>query len=275
MEFFLIDVDTINCPVPYSDIKENEPILERLAHIILDSEGIINPVFVKKIGFDSYELVYGHLEYYAAVKASKIDPKKGEMIAAFVIENSEKEAIQTQINLLRKSLSGENQETLVCTAGDNYNKLNSVHRDIHKIHEKIDSLMEMNTAKGIRQLLRKQLDMIIFEAESKDKKEAIQFLQKAQYELQEHQNKIKEEILELSKVNLADATYNELSSLMKEVGIKESQINASWKAIEYWRQPDKELSWDNLKKSTINKSTDKITGFAQGTYNNLRKVAYL
>ncbi len=50
MDFFLIDLDTINCLVPYSDIKESENIVHQIAKLILESEGLINPIFVKKIG---------------------------------------------------------------------------------------------------------------------------------------------------------------------------------------------------------------------------------
>ncbi|MEA5511648.1 chromosome partitioning protein ParB [Crocosphaera sp. UHCC 0190] len=283
MDFFLVDVDTINCTIPYSEIKDNEMIVNRLANIILESGGIVNPLFVKKLGFDSYELVYGDVEYYAAVKASQIDPRKGEMIAAFIIKDEQKDAIKRQIDVLRKTLSnieqlGDNQPSInqvICTASDNYSKLNSVEKDIKQIHEQLDYFMEINTPKGIKKLLTKQLETIISETENKTKQEAIQHLRKAQHELQQYQKNIENEILELSKFNLIDVTYDELAQIMKQVGSSVNQINASWKAIEYWRKPDKELSWDNLKKSTINKSKDKIYGFAQAAYAKLRKVAYL
>jgi regulator of replication initiation timing len=283
MDFFLIDVDTIKCSVPYSEIKDHEIVVNRLANIILESGGIVNPLFVKKLGFDSYELVYGEIEYYAAVKASEIDPKKGEMIAAFIIDEDQKELIKQQINFLRKSLlngekSGNNQPSInqvVCTASDNYNKLNSVQKDINQIHEKLESLMEMNTAKGLKNLLRKQLESIISEAETKSKKEAIQHLKNAQAELLDQQKKIDDQILELSKVNLVDITYEELSTLMQQAGSSITQINASWETIKYWRKSEQELTWDNLKKSTVNKSKDKIKGFGMGSYQTIKKVCFL
>ncbi len=276
MDFFLMDVDTIQCSIPYSDIKKHEDIVNRLANIILESGGIVNPLFVKKLGFDSYELIYGEIEYYAAVKASEIDPKKGEMIAAFVIEDEQQELIRQQIKFLRKSLLNEDDTIqTVCTANDNYNKLNSVHKDINQIHEKLESLMEINTAKGLKKLLRKQLESIISESETKSKEEAIQYLTKAKYELQEQQKKIDDQILELSKINLVDTTYEKLSTLMKQVGSSTTQINASWKAVEYWRKSDQELTWDNLRKSTVNGTKEKIKGFADKSYQILKKVAYL
>lgn len=276
MDFFLIDVDTIKCPVPYSTIKDYEKTIDRLAHLILDSEGIIDPIFVKKIGSNSYELVYGEIEYYAMTKVGNIDPEKGEAIAAFIIEDHQKELIKKQINFLRKSLVNvEDIGQTTCTASDNYSKLNSVHRDINQIHEKLESLMEMNTAKGLRDLLRKQINSIISESETKNKQEAVQYLKNSQAELRDQQKKINDQILELSKVNLLDTTYDKLSELMQQLGSSTPQTKASWEAIEYWRKSDQELTWDNLKKSTVNKSKDKIRGFADKSYQTLKKVAYL
>ncbi|MGK7941343.1 MAG: chromosome partitioning protein ParB [Crocosphaera sp.] len=276
MDFFLIDVDTIKCSVPYSQIKDHEKKIHRLANLILDSEGIINPIFVKKIGSNSYELVYGEIEYYAMVEVGKIDPEKGEVIAAFIIEEKQQELVKNQINFLRKSLLNEEDNSqLFCTASDNYNKLNSVQKDINEIQTKLEFLMEMNTAKGLKKLLIKQLESIISESETKSKEEAIQCLKNSQSELLDQQKKIENQILELSKVNLVDVTYEQLSKLMQQAGSSITQIKASWKAIEHWRKPDKELTWDNLKKSTLNKSKDKIKGFAIGSYKNLKKVAYL
>ena len=283
MDFFLIDVDTIKCSIPYSKVQDYERQIDRLANLILDSEGIINPVFVKKIGSNSYELFYGEIEYYAMMKVGKIDPEKGESIAAFIIKEDQQELIKQQIYFLRKSLSNEKSteesqslnSELVSTVNSNYNKSNSVQKDIHQIHEQLESLIEMNTAKGLKRLLRKQLESIITEAETKSKQEAIQYLKNSQAELLYQKNKIDDQILELSKVNLMDTTYDQLSTLMQQAGSNITQINASWKAVEYWRKSDQELTWDNLKKFTVNKSKEKIKGFAIGTYQTLKKVAYL
>ncbi|EAZ92441.1 ParB N-terminal domain-containing protein [Crocosphaera chwakensis] len=273
MNFFLVDIDTIANNIPLSE--DNESSVQRLADAILESECLINPLVVKRLGVDSYELVYGEIEYYAAVKASKIDPRKGEMVGVFILENEKEDSIKTQVNILRKSLSngGKNHQT-VCKASDNYNKLNSVQKDINQIHEKLESLMELNTAKGLRDLLGKQINSIISESENKSKEEAIKYLRTSKAELLAQQNKIDAQILELSKVNLADTSYEQLSTLMKQAGSKSNQIKASWKAVEYWRKSDQELTWENLKKSTV-KSKEKIKGFANASYQVLKKVAYL
>ncbi|MEL4896469.1 chromosome partitioning protein ParB [Crocosphaera sp. Alani8] len=285
MDFFLVDVDTIKCSVPYAEIQDCENIINRLANIILESGGIVNPLFVKKLGFNSYELVYGEVEYYAAVKASEIDPRKGEMIGAFVIEEEQEEPIKIQVDFLRKCLSNKqnaeddqslNNEVFL-TVSSNNNKLNSVQKDINQLYEKIESFVEMNTAKGLKNLLRKQIESIITEAETKSKKEAIEYLKQSKAKLLEQQNKIDDQILELSKISLADIqSYEQLKILMEKVNTKSTQINASWKAIQHWRNSEEGLTWENLKKSTGGEQSDhKIDKFGQKTYQKLKKVAYL
>jgi len=51
-------------------------------------------------GEEEYELVDGHLQYFAARRAMEIDPKL-EMIRAFVIEKGQDAIFQQQIELLR------------------------------------------------------------------------------------------------------------------------------------------------------------------------------
>jgi ParB family chromosome partitioning protein len=80
--------------------------IELLAHQIVKSEGIIRPLVLSRTGLESYEVVEGHFEYHAAVRAREIDLRRAEMIAAYIIdpENDDvSEAISEQIKLLGQS----------------------------------------------------------------------------------------------------------------------------------------------------------------------------
>lgn len=80
--------------------------IEQLAHQIVKSEGIIRPLVLNRTSLESYEVVEGHFEYHAAVRAREIDLRRAEMIAAYIIdpENDDvSEAIAEQIKLLRQS----------------------------------------------------------------------------------------------------------------------------------------------------------------------------
>ena len=84
--------------------------LEQSAKLILEAEGIINPIILRRTSLDSYEVVEGNFEYYAAARAREIDPRKGEMIGAFILEEDKEEAILEQIQLLRKLKSSSEPE---------------------------------------------------------------------------------------------------------------------------------------------------------------------
>ena len=96
----LVAVRKITSTVPLSSFADDE--LEQAARLILEVEGIINPVVVRRTSRESYEVVDGHFEYYAAARAREIDPRKGEMIGAFVIDSENEQIIQEQVKLLRK-----------------------------------------------------------------------------------------------------------------------------------------------------------------------------
>lgn len=75
--------------------------IEKAAQLIIDVEGTINPVVLRRTSLESYEVVDGHFEYYAAVRAREVSPLKGEMIQAIILEHSSEEAILEQVKLFR------------------------------------------------------------------------------------------------------------------------------------------------------------------------------
>ncbi len=95
----LVAVKKINSTVPRSSFSDAE--LNRAAELILKAEGIINPLVLYKTSMESYEVVNGHFEYYAATKAREIEPRQGEMIGAFIIEPEKEEVLKEQIEVLR------------------------------------------------------------------------------------------------------------------------------------------------------------------------------
>lgn len=101
----LVAVKKIKSPVSSSQFSEDE--LNRVAELILKVEGIINPLIIRRTSFESYEVVDGDFEYYAAAKAREIDPRKGEMISAFIIEPENEELITEQIKAFRSLKSDE------------------------------------------------------------------------------------------------------------------------------------------------------------------------
>jgi len=97
----LVAVKRITSTVPRSNFAEPE--LEKLARLILDSGGLINPIILRRNGMDAYEIVDGDFEYYAAARAKEIEPLKGETIGAFILEEENEGILLEQLEILRKT----------------------------------------------------------------------------------------------------------------------------------------------------------------------------
>lgn len=100
----LIPVKGITSKVPRSTFPEDA--IEQSANAILEAEGLINPIVVRQVSLKEFEVVSGHFEYYAAVRAREIDLARGEMIDAIVLtvttQPETESALMRQIELLRQ-----------------------------------------------------------------------------------------------------------------------------------------------------------------------------
>ncbi|MEH2345458.1 MAG: ParB N-terminal domain-containing protein [Nostoc sp.] len=97
----LVAVKKITSSKPRSNFADDE--LEQAAQLILESEGVVNPIVVRRTSLQSFEVVDGDFEYYAAARAREIDIRKGEMIGVFIIESENEEILTKQVELFRKS----------------------------------------------------------------------------------------------------------------------------------------------------------------------------
>lgn len=96
----LVAVKKITSTKPRSNFNDYE--LEQAAQLILESEGVINPIVVRRTSLQSYEVVDGDFEYYAAARAREIDPRKGEMIGVLIMEPENEKSITEQIKIFRE-----------------------------------------------------------------------------------------------------------------------------------------------------------------------------
>jgi hypothetical protein len=99
IDFYLVDVKSISSDIPRSNFNEDD--LEKLADIILESEGIIKPLVLKQIGVEEYSVVDGHFEYYVAVRAREKNSRKGEMVNSFIISPKVEDLVLKQIKFLK------------------------------------------------------------------------------------------------------------------------------------------------------------------------------
>jgi secreted Zn-dependent insulinase-like peptidase len=96
----LVAVKKIESKTQRSDFSDSD--LDEAAKCVLQAEGIINPIILRRSSLESYDVLAGDFEYYVAARAREIDPKKGEMVAAFIVEPEKQEAIEKQIEIFRR-----------------------------------------------------------------------------------------------------------------------------------------------------------------------------
>lgn len=97
-EFARLDIKEIKASSPRANFTEAK--IEQAADLILASGGVVRPLVVKQTDIDSYELIDGALEYFAAVRAREKDPRRGELVNAFVVSPKQDATIREQLAVL-------------------------------------------------------------------------------------------------------------------------------------------------------------------------------
>jgi predicted nucleic acid-binding OB-fold protein len=102
-EYYLVDIKSITSKVPRSEFKVDD--IEALAQSILTAGGLLSPLLLKQTGVDSYEVLAGDHEYYAAVRAKEINPRSAEMVNSFIVPDELIDAAIEQFTSLHKTQS--------------------------------------------------------------------------------------------------------------------------------------------------------------------------
>lgn len=97
-EYYLVDVKNITSKVSRSQFPVDE--IEDLAKRILAAGGLLSPILLRQTGAETYEVLAGDREYYAAVRAQEINPREAEMVNAFVVPDDTAEAAIEQFEVL-------------------------------------------------------------------------------------------------------------------------------------------------------------------------------
>ncbi len=97
---YFVDIKDISSDLPKSNFVKSD--LEQLADLILATDGLIQPLILKKSGGEKYTVVEGHREYYAALTAKEKNSSKAEMVNAFVIDDKIQSSAIEQLKLIKK-----------------------------------------------------------------------------------------------------------------------------------------------------------------------------
>ena len=126
MRFGTMFVETkrIISSIKRSAFSEEE--LTRFAEKLIKLEGTIRPPVVQETGMYTreYEVIYGHFEYYVAVRAMELDEDRGDMTSVFLLTPTDKApekeaAILELVKLFAEKESGE-EIHVIQDSGENH-----------------------------------------------------------------------------------------------------------------------------------------------------------
>jgi hypothetical protein len=95
-----IDIDMIISPVSQEISQFQSSQIEHLANLFLQAGGTIKPILLRRVSPISFEILEGHFEYYAAIKAQAID-EQFTAIRAYVVPPELESTILEQYKFLR------------------------------------------------------------------------------------------------------------------------------------------------------------------------------
>jgi hypothetical protein len=133
----IVMVEDIHSSLPRTEFSEAD--LDEAARLLLKIEGVITPPILLENGVDSYKVIDGHFEYYAALRAGEIDPLKGETINAYLVEDEADVAFyKKQIEVFRQQSPSK---PVVSSEANNLEaRLAAVENMLHNISDQIKAL---------------------------------------------------------------------------------------------------------------------------------------
>ena len=102
--FYLLDISAVESDQDRSQFSEKE--LTDLAQKLIASDDLIHPILVTQINPVRFKVIQGHFAYFAAVKASEMDPTFDE-IRAIIVPKELQEDVLAQYRLLLPEAGGD------------------------------------------------------------------------------------------------------------------------------------------------------------------------
>lgn len=135
MQWMMKILDTKNIQLDEGDEfdeKLHEANIEAVAHKIVALKGLLSVVLVRKISFENYSIVSGHLEYFAYLKALEFDNTLPDRIGVFIVEPEMISLAKDQISTLEPIFSpgpeGDSRESF---------PMNQLLKPLNRIEQKI------------------------------------------------------------------------------------------------------------------------------------------
>ena len=105
MKWMMKILDTDNIQLDKDDrfdIQVHEVQIESIAHEIVELQGLLSVVLVRKVDLENYAIVSGHLEYFSYLKALEFDKTLPDRIGVFIVDSEQVSTVKEQIDNLKE-----------------------------------------------------------------------------------------------------------------------------------------------------------------------------
>jgi hypothetical protein len=117
------------------DLEAHGVQIEAIAHEIVELQGLLSVVLVRKVDLENYAIVSGHLEYFAYLKALEFDKTLPDRIGVFIVEPELVSLAKNQITTLEQSETSDSGESL---------QINNVLKRLEQLESKMATADQVN-----------------------------------------------------------------------------------------------------------------------------------
>ena len=96
----IVDLDSIRVKNPPFQPQSKPTEIEALAHTVIELGGLVNIPIVQLSGIEEYDLISGHLEYFAYLKALEFSPALPDRLMVFIADKKNEAPIRSQLSIL-------------------------------------------------------------------------------------------------------------------------------------------------------------------------------
>ncbi len=162
VSYKLVDVKAIQSDQPRSTFPEAE--IDEVANLFLMAGILAGPLIVKEAKPHEFIVLHGHKEYYAAVKAREKDPRKAEMVNAFVVDRKDspevEQALLQQISIsIVSSVATIIKTPATAEAGVSSQRLDNLENRLNQIQQALQQ-QQQQLEKDFNQKLQEISDRI-------------------------------------------------------------------------------------------------------------------
>ncbi len=161
VSYKLVDVKAIQSDQPRSTFPEAE--IDEVANLFLMAGILAGPLIVKEAKPHEFIVLHGHKEYYAAVRAREKDPRKAEMVNAFVVDRKDspevEQALLQQISISIVSSATTIETPATAEAGVSSQRLDNLENRLNQIQQALQQ-QQQQLEKDFNQKLQEISDRI-------------------------------------------------------------------------------------------------------------------